>query len=100
MKLRMIALAGVTAAALSSPAFAEGEGWYLGLGGGYAAETTVNLRTIHGPIPPVNLPVAANYPMSLDNGGIIVPSVGYKWDNFRVEIESAYSSHSVSSAMF
>ncbi len=43
MKLRMIALAGVAVAALSSPAIA-GEGWYLGLGGGYASEAEVDLK--------------------------------------------------------
>ena len=33
MKLRMLALAGVAAIAISTPALA-GTGWYLGLGGG------------------------------------------------------------------
>ena len=36
MKIRMLALAGVAAAVLSAPAHAATEGWYLGLGGGYA----------------------------------------------------------------
>ena len=35
MKIRMLALAGVAAAALSAPAHAATEGWYLGLAGGY-----------------------------------------------------------------
>ncbi len=34
MKIRMIALAGVAALALSTPAMAN-EGWYLGLGAGW-----------------------------------------------------------------
>ena len=34
MKLRLLAMATVAAAALSTPALA-GDGWYLGLGGGY-----------------------------------------------------------------
>ena len=34
MKLRLLAMATVAAAALSTPALA-GEGWYLGLGGGW-----------------------------------------------------------------
>ena len=34
MKLRLLAMATVAAAALSTPALA-GDGWYLGLGGGW-----------------------------------------------------------------
>jgi hypothetical protein len=41
MKIRMLALAGVAAVALSAPARA-GDGWYLGLGGGYDSMSSIH----------------------------------------------------------
>src|ERR1700750_1701675 len=44
MKLRMLVMATVAAAALSTPAIA-GDGWYLGLGGGWANQLGFTGRT-------------------------------------------------------
>lgn len=88
MKLRMIALAGVAATALATPALA-GDGWYLGLSGGLADQTGVSYRSV--PLP------AYNGKIGTDSGGIVALQTGYKFDNdFRLEVESSYSWHDVS----
>ncbi len=45
MKLRLLAMASVAAAALSTPAFA-GDGWYLGLGGGYSGQQSFTASSL------------------------------------------------------
>ena len=58
MKLRLLAMATVAAAALSTPALA-GEGWYLGLGGGWDHQHSIGVDSVklrllghHGQIGP------------------------------------------------
>ncbi|MBV9549148.1 MAG: outer membrane beta-barrel protein, partial [Alphaproteobacteria bacterium] len=86
MKLRLIALAGVAASALASPAMA-GEGWYLGLAGGIAEQNGVSVRS-------VPLPASLTGKAQIDTGGIVALQTGYKFDNdLRLEVESSYSWH-------
>ena len=47
MKFRILAMAGIAAITLATPAFA-GNGWYLGLAGGYS-QLDENLPVIYGP---------------------------------------------------
>ncbi len=72
MKIRMLALAGVAAVALSAPAHAA-EGWYLGLGGGY--DNMSNLRTeFDDPVPPS----APRMPLQPERH-CCVSQLGYGW---------------------
>ena len=48
MKLRMLAMATVAAAALSTPALAA-EGWYLGLGGGWDNQIGPRISSVPAP---------------------------------------------------
>src|SRR5690348_1826079 len=48
MKIRLIALAGVAALALSTPAMAA-QGWYLGLGAGWDQQTDLKFRSVPSP---------------------------------------------------
>ena len=48
MKLRLLAMATVAAAALSTPAMA-GDGWYLGLGGGWDNQTGIRGTSVPAP---------------------------------------------------
>ena len=88
MKLRMLAMATVAAAALSTPALA-GEGWYLGLGGGWDQQESVNYRSVPAPgLLNFNSPTSDNF--------IGMVSVGYGWGGgWRIENEVAYTSHEV-----
>ena len=47
MKIRLAALAGVAALALSTPAMAA-EGWYLGLGAGWDNQDNINAHATSG----------------------------------------------------
>ncbi|HTC82782.1 MAG TPA: outer membrane beta-barrel protein, partial [Rhizomicrobium sp.] len=89
MKIRLIALAGVAALALSTPAMAT-EGWYLGLGAGWDHQNKISIKSTAGS--PV--PLAASSLKSSD-GAIVAGAFGYAWDNgLRVEWEDSYTSHS------
>ena len=48
MKLRLLAMATVAAAAFSTPALA-GDGWYLGLGGGWDNQVGYNVKSVGTP---------------------------------------------------
>ncbi len=48
MKIRMIALAGVAALALSTPAMAA-DGWYLGLGAGWDQQNHISTTSTVNP---------------------------------------------------
>src|ERR1700754_4110802 len=88
MKIRMIALAGVTALALSTPAMAA-EGWYLGLGGGWDHQNGIRGTSS---VAPTVTGVAKS-----EDGAIIAGTFGYAWDNgLRLEAEDAYTSHDFS----
>src|SRR6185437_4171532 len=87
MKIRMLALAGVAAVALSAPAQA-GDGWYLGLGGGYDSMSSIHTSS------PLR---STTFNTKTQAGAIIAGSFGYGWDSgLRIEDEIAYDSHSVS----
>src|SRR5215469_9838082 len=87
MKIRMLALAGVAAVALSAPAHAA-EGWYIGLGGGYDDSSNLRTESVTHPT------VAPRVP--LQPSGIFALSVGYGWaSGLRLEDEISYASHGV-----
>src|SRR5471030_1701650 len=86
MKLRLLAMATVAAAALSTPALA-GEGWYLGFGGGYDAQSSVKFTSL--PVP------ASNTKAGSDGSGIGAISLGYAFGGgWRLEDEIAFTGHS------
>ncbi|HKU55211.1 MAG TPA: hypothetical protein VJP60_07585, partial [Rhizomicrobium sp.] len=89
MKLRLLAMATVAAAALTTPALA-GDGWYLGLGGGWD-----NQPGIRGTSVPT--PSFTQKTNSSDNfiGAI---AIGYKWADtgWRLENELAFTQHDLS----
>ncbi|HKD47042.1 MAG TPA: outer membrane beta-barrel protein, partial [Rhizomicrobium sp.] len=90
MKLRLLALATVAAAALSTPAMA-GDGWYLGLGGGYDAQNGLSLRSVPNPNA---LTVKAQ---SSDNAiGAIAIGYGFPGTGWRLENELAFTQHDIS----
>jgi len=86
MKIRMIALAGVAALALSGPALAgEATGWYVDLSGGY---DHMGQFTIH------NNASLAEQKVETDNSGLITGAWGYKFhDHVRVEGEIGWDHH-------
>ena len=93
MKLRMLAMATVAAAALSTPALA-GEGWYLGLGGGWSGQEAQTFRS-------VPLPATGSLTFPASDNAIGMLSVGYAWGNgWRLENEIALTSHDVKRAGF
>lgn len=93
MKLRMLAMATVAAAALSTPAMA-GQGWYLGLGGGYSGQESQTFTSV--PRPATG---SLTFPSSDNAIGML--SVGYAWGNgWRLENEIALTSHDVKRAGF
>src|SRR5471030_3124986 len=86
MKLRLLAMATVCAAALSTPALA-GQGWYLGLGGGYDNQQAINLKPNS----------TAAFAVGAQDSGIGVLAIGYKWTSgWRLENEIGYTSHTLS----
>ena len=88
MKIRLIALAGVAALALSTPAMAA-QGWYLGLGAGWDQQNALKFRSVPTP---TNIQTAKS-----KDGALIVGSVGYGWDSgLRMEFEDSYTSHDFS----
>jgi len=88
MKIRLLALAGVAAVALSTPALA-GDGWYLGLGAGWDHQNSMRFQ----PQSPLTPPPAPIYGKSSDSA-LIAGAFGYKFDNgIRLEWEDSYASH-------
>src|SRR5882757_3990400 len=88
MKLRMLAMATVAAAALSTPAMA-GDGWYLGLGGGWDNQLGVNGRTNGASSGPATK-------VGSTDSAIGAVSVGYKWaEGWRLENEFSFTQHDI-----
>ena len=89
MKLRLLAMATVAAAALSTPAMA-GDGWYLGLGGGFDEQSGIRGTSV--PVP------AATGKVGSSGSGIGEVSIGYAWADtgWRLENEVAFTQHSIS----
>src|SRR3569833_2595981 len=87
MKLRLLALATVAAAALSTPAMA-GTGWYLGLGGGW--DNQLGYRTTSVPAPGL-----LNSKVSSSDDAIGAAAIGYAFEGgWRLENEFAFTQHS------
>lgn len=90
MKMRMIALAGVAALAISSPALAsDATGWYVDLSGGYdhMGQYTAQNKTLD-----------TEQKIATDNAGLITGAWGYKFhDHLRLEGEIGYDDHSTGS---
>src|ERR1700722_740657 len=90
MKIRMIALAGVAALALSTPAMAA-DGWYLGLGAGWDQQNHISTTSTVNP--------AYFGTTKSSSGALVAGSVGYAWDNgFRLEDEIGWSGHDLKNA--
>src|SRR2546423_14235891 len=88
MKLRLLAMATVAAAALSTPALAA-EGWYLGLGGGW--DTQLGYRTTSVPAP-----TRLNAKVESQDSAIGAVSIGYGFPGgWRVENEFAFTQHDI-----
>ena len=67
MKIRTLALAGAAALALSVPAAANGtDGWYVGLGVGWAMMSDLNAHVVGNYTPP-----AADYKLQADDSALI-----------------------------
>src|ERR1051325_5870258 len=89
MKLRLLAMATVAAAAISTPALA-GDGWYLGLGGGWDMQTGYRMQSVPAP-------TVFNAKVNSEDSAIGAIAVGYKWpEGFRLENEVAFTQHDTS----
>ena len=78
MKLRFLAMATVAAVALTTPALA-GEGWYLGLGGGWDMQTGYRMSSVPAP-------ATFNRKVNSNDSAIGAVSIGYKWaEGWRLE---------------
>ena len=88
MKMKMIALAGVAALALSGPAVAsDAHGWYLGLGVGWDRMGSF-----------VDRDDDVNYSLQTSDTALFVCSVGYRFaDRIRLEGEVGYDRHGIKS---
>src|SRR5882757_1057626 len=89
MKLRLLAMATVAAAALSTPALA-GDGWYLGLGGGWDNQLGYNVTSVPKP--------ANTGKVSAKDSAIGAIAIGYSWADtgWRLENEVAFTQHDIS----
>ena len=87
MKIRMIALAGVAAMALSAPAVAsDATGWYLGLGVGWDRMGSFE-QTFSGP---TNVRIKTD----TDATALVAGTFGYRFGNsIRIEDEIRYDRH-------
>src|ERR1700761_2409142 len=83
MKIRMIALAGVAALALSAPAMAADDGWYLGLGGGWDQQNGLKASSVPSPALFAGRTQAST-------AAIIAGTIGYSWNGLRLEDEIAW----------
>src|ERR1700690_3795704 len=90
MKIRAIALASAAMFLLAGPASA-GEGWYLGLGGGWDQLNQINLTD------PAATPTTGS--LKTNGGAIAIGTLGYKLPMLpvRLEVEAGYDWHSVKS---
>ena len=86
MKIRMIALAGVAALALSGPALAsDATGWYVDLSGGYDHLGQV---TVH------DVTAVTESKVGTDNAALVTGAWGYKFhDHLRLEGEIGWDKH-------
>jgi OOP family OmpA-OmpF porin len=93
MKIRMVALAGVAALALTGPAFAGDEtGWYVDLSGGY--DHMVPIRVTDSTI-------NETQKIPLDNTALVTGAWGYRFhDRIRLEGEIGYDSHQIASNQY
>ena len=93
MKIRMIALAGVAALALTGPAAAsDATGWYLGVAAGYDHMGNIKVRDIEETTPPTE----TDDIIGTKDGGLFTGTFGYKFhDHIRFEGEIGWSSHSI-----
>ena len=96
MKLRTIALAGVSLLALASPAYAAGDGYYLGLGAGWSSLQKLDTRvtflngTVGGTGGTVSFSDAARFDIA----------AGYKLPSgLRLELETGYAQYKVNGAI-
>jgi outer membrane protein OmpA-like peptidoglycan-associated protein len=85
MKLRYLALSGAALLAFVSPALA-GQGWYIGLGAGW---DTLNNTNITGTF--------VNGKINSNDSALVIGSLGYKWHNWRFEVEPGWTSHNIKS---
>jgi len=92
MKLRLLAMATVAAVALSTPALA-GDGWYLGLGGGWDNQPGIRGTS-------VSAPAIFNQKTNSNDSFIGAIAIGYKWADtgWRLENELAFTQHDLSIA--
>src|SRR3954462_10650283 len=91
MKFRLLAMATVAAAALSTPAMA-GEGWYLGLGGGWDNQPGIRGTS-------VKAPALFNQKTNANDNFIGAIAIGYKWaEGWRLENELAFTQHDLTVA--
>ena len=90
MKLRLIALAGVAALAISSPALAGSEtGWYFTIGAGWDQLQDVKITSPSVP--------GAEDEAPFNNSAVVAGGVGYKLSSIpiRIEGEIGYDSHGI-----
>jgi len=90
MNRKCVVLAGLLSVAAVSPA-AAGDGWYLGLGAGWASQNPVDLQELTAPFD--------SGQVSTKDGLLIAGALGFKFPGIpaRVEFESGYDFHSISS---
>src|SRR3984957_5344827 len=91
MKLRMTALAGVAALALSGPASAsDATGWYLGVAAGPDWAGDIHVEEV--------APTPTRYQFQTENEALVAGTFGYKFHNhIRFEGEIAWDDHNVNS---
>ncbi|MGD0141820.1 MAG: outer membrane beta-barrel protein, partial [Rhizomicrobium sp.] len=88
MKIRMMALAGVAALALTGPALAsDATGWYLGVTGGYDHMGQVEIRQSNPTF---------DFNVKTQDSGLWTGTFGYKFDrHIRFEGEVGYNRHNL-----
>jgi len=93
MQTKTIALAGLFSILATAPAVA-GDGFYVGLGVGWANQNDINLNQFSRPF--------GGGQVSTNDGVLVAGSLGYKLPEIpiRLEFESGYDWHSVSSIQF
>jgi OmpA-OmpF porin, OOP family len=93
MTMKSIALAAILSFAAAAPACA-GTGFYVGLGAGWDGQSNVSLDNLHPPLPSGEV---------INNDGLaIAGTLGFKFPVIpvRIEFESGYDWHTVSSIDF
>src|SRR5690348_1463004 len=86
MKFRSMILAGTALLALTASARADNQGWYLGLGIGWDTSELVHMTPATG----------TTYKVPFNDDVLGTATLGYKWDNFRAEIEGGYDERAFS----